>query len=272
MCGPGKIRFQEAHPHRGIRKLVWQLTPRSMNARLRTVLSLIDSPRNSCFHRVVHLAWTIFRALVVAGFSPLAGGEFSDSSGHPKITRHARRQSVADDTTSGSRLWSVCDRPRRDRPCSRPAVASPAELPLLRQAMGVLRLLPGATNCVELAVNEPAVIAGHAPLAGERHCGSNFQRFALAESCAGAFDIDRGHGHGVDVRARAKYSAAGSGTSIVGLACVVGVSNRMAPHVAGRTGLLLSVLKGLRDAIASLAPRIDSRRPTALRQHSVSAI
>ena len=64
MCGPGKIRFQQSDPRRGVRKLVSRLTSRAMNARIRTVLSLIDVTGIPVF-----IGWFIWRGQFSAPLS-----------------------------------------------------------------------------------------------------------------------------------------------------------------------------------------------------------
>ena len=223
-----------------------------MNARIRTLLSLID-----VIGIPVFIGWFIWRGQFSAplswlGFPCWLTSSFLIHRDTPK-SLGMRADNLWPATQQAAVVFGVfvialvLTGLALGRPCV------PRRITAHSAGYGRLRLLPGATDCAELAVDEPAGIACHAPLAGERYCGSNFQRSALAESCAGTFDIDWGHSHGLDVRARAKHFAAGGGTSHFGVTCMVGVSNRMAPHVAGRTGLLLSILKGI------LVPSLHSR-------------
>ena len=64
MCGPGKIRFQQSDPRRGVRKPVSQLARPVMNARVRTVLSLID-----VIGIPVFIGWFIWRGQFTARLS-----------------------------------------------------------------------------------------------------------------------------------------------------------------------------------------------------------
>ncbi len=91
-----------------------------MNARLRTVLSLSDGIGIPIF-----IGWFIWRG-----------------------------QSVAGDEAGGGRLWLVYDRSAPGRVCSGRAIGSAAELPLPRQAIRVLRLLPDTADCAELVFDE----------------------------------------------------------------------------------------------------------------------
>ena len=73
-------------------------------------------------------------------------------------------------------------------------------------------------------------------------CGNDFRRAPLAQSRARAAHIDRRHRHGLDVRARSEYPAARRGTIAAWLAGLVGVSDCVAPHAAGWTGILFAIL------------------------------
>src|ERR1700722_15148826 len=115
---------------------------------------------------------------------------------------------MAREDSGRHRLWSVRACVIRDRDGSRAADARASQLPFLRQAVELLRVLPGAADRLEFSTHESSYFAREAPLARQFDCRSDFQRLALAESGARPFDAGGRDRDGLDVRSRTKYPAA----------------------------------------------------------------
>jgi hypothetical protein len=165
---------------------------------------------------------------------------------------------MARDKTSGNRLRNFCRRAARDGNCTQAEFAPSSELPVVWPVVAILCILPATTDRAKFLADEPTRVVNQPPLAGEYHRRSHFRGAPLAQSRARTADLHRRHGYGVDVRARAEHLAARGGTSSAGLARIVGIPHRMAPHAPRRPRILFAVLA------LTIVPQMSASRAACL--------